>query len=266
VRFVVLTAFKMSCCYFGLWRRLDSEVAWKKTQRVSPKCWYLLTGPHSITTQKDIDIHANIWFSFKAVHFIVLVMSNLLPVLWLISVSVLFIVDWLNNFLQPWMCRVRSDLLRFIIHPKSSEQNGARANEHTKEGCNVFSQSVTLERVHEPVRFTLCFGVHFAIHFTLFNPFYSILSFACILLSGITVVYFRLISLSFYGRPEWWSAVIYNVVLIWNGSRGSSVSIVSDYGLDHWAMEIRFPAQAKWFFLHPLSRPLWGPPSLLSNW
>jgi hypothetical protein len=33
------------------------------------------------------------------------------------------------------------------------------------------------------------------------------------------------------------------------GSRGSSVSIVSDYGLDDRAIEVRSPAEAKGFFL-----------------
>jgi hypothetical protein len=46
----------------------------------------------------------------------------------------------------------------------------------------------------------------------------------------------------------------------------SSVSIVSDYGLDDRAIEVRFPAQAKGFFLYPLCPDrLWGPPSLLYN-
>jgi hypothetical protein len=49
-------------------------------------------------------------------------------------------------------------------------------------------------------------------------------------------------------------------------SRGSSVSIVSDYGLDDWAIEVRYPAEEKGFFLYPLCpEKLWGPPSLLSN-
>jgi hypothetical protein len=32
-------------------------------------------------------------------------------------------------------------------------------------------------------------------------------------------------------------------------SRGSSVSIVSDYGLDNWAIEVRSPTETKGFFL-----------------
>jgi hypothetical protein len=49
-------------------------------------------------------------------------------------------------------------------------------------------------------------------------------------------------------------------------SRGSSVSIVSGYGLDDRAIEVRSPAGAKGFFLQPLwPNWLWGPPSLLSN-
>jgi hypothetical protein len=43
-------------------------------------------------------------------------------------------------------------------------------------------------------------------------------------------------------------------------SRGSSVSIVSDYGLDDRAIQVRSPAGAKDF-----SSNLWGPPSLLYN-
>jgi hypothetical protein len=38
-------------------------------------------------------------------------------------------------------------------------------------------------------------------------------------------------------------------VHIVTGSRGSSVSIVSDYGLDDRAIEVRSPAEAKGFFL-----------------
>jgi hypothetical protein len=45
---------------------------------------------------------------------------------------------------------------------------------------------------------------------------------------------------------------------------GSSVSIVSGYGLDDRAIEVRSPAEAKGFFLWPLCPDrLWGPPSLL---
>jgi hypothetical protein len=49
-------------------------------------------------------------------------------------------------------------------------------------------------------------------------------------------------------------------------SRDSSVSIVSDYGLDDRAIGVRSPAGAKDFFLYPLCPDrLWGPPSLLYN-
>jgi hypothetical protein len=40
---------------------------------------------------------------------------------------------------------------------------------------------------------------------------------------------------------------------------GSSVSIVSGYGLDDRAIEVRSPAEAKGFFLYPLSRLALGP-------
>jgi hypothetical protein len=50
------------------------------------------------------------------------------------------------------------------------------------------------------------------------------------------------------------------------GSRGSSGSIVSDYGLDDRAIEVRSPAGAEDFFFCPLCPDrLWGPPSLLYN-
>jgi hypothetical protein len=49
-------------------------------------------------------------------------------------------------------------------------------------------------------------------------------------------------------------------------SRGSSVSIVSGYGLDDRAIEVRFPAEAKGFLLYPLFADwLWSPPSPLYN-
>jgi hypothetical protein len=49
-------------------------------------------------------------------------------------------------------------------------------------------------------------------------------------------------------------------------SLGSSVSIVSGYGLDDRTIEVRSPAEAKGFFLQPLSPDqLWDPPSLLYN-
>jgi hypothetical protein len=45
---------------------------------------------------------------------------------------------------------------------------------------------------------------------------------------------------------------------------GSSVSIVSDYGLDDRAIEVRSPAEAKGFFLYTLCPDrLCGPSSLL---
>jgi hypothetical protein len=46
------------------------------------------------------------------------------------------------------------------------------------------------------------------------------------------------------------------------GSRGSSGSIVSDYGLDDRAIGVRSPAGAEDF---SSSLCLWGPPSLLYN-
>jgi hypothetical protein len=50
------------------------------------------------------------------------------------------------------------------------------------------------------------------------------------------------------------------------GSVGSSLSIVSGYELDDRATAVRFPAEAKGFFLYPLCPDrLWGPPSLLYN-
>jgi hypothetical protein len=49
-------------------------------------------------------------------------------------------------------------------------------------------------------------------------------------------------------------------------SRGSSVSIVSYYGLDDREIEVRSPAEAYTFFLYPLCPDrLWGPPSFLYN-
>jgi hypothetical protein len=50
------------------------------------------------------------------------------------------------------------------------------------------------------------------------------------------------------------------------GSRGISVSIVSGYRLDDWAIEVRSSAEAKRILhLAYVSRPGLGPPSLLSN-
>jgi hypothetical protein len=47
---------------------------------------------------------------------------------------------------------------------------------------------------------------------------------------------------------------------------GSSVSLVSDYGLDDQAIELRSPAEAKGIFLQLVCPDrLWGPPSLLYN-
>jgi hypothetical protein len=38
----------------------------------------------------------------------------------------------------------------------------------------------------------------------------------------------------------------------WRGSRGSLVSIVFDYGVDNWVIEVRSPADVKGFFLYPV--------------
>jgi hypothetical protein len=56
----------------------------------------------------------------------------------------------------------------------------------------------------------------------------------------------------------------YITVLKMFGEPGTSVSIVSGYGLDDRAIEVRFPAEAKGFFLsHLCPDRLWGPPGLL---
>jgi hypothetical protein len=56
----------------------------------------------------------------------------------------------------------------------------------------------------------------------------------------------------------------YSVTQMWAGV--AQVSVVSGYGLDDPAIEVRSPAEAKGFFLQPLCPDrLWGPPSLLSS-
>jgi hypothetical protein len=48
---------------------------------------------------------------------------------------------------------------------------------------------------------------------------------------------------------------------------GSSVSILSSYGLDDKAIEVRYPAEAKGFFLYPVvSRPALGPTHPPAQW
>jgi hypothetical protein len=47
---------------------------------------------------------------------------------------------------------------------------------------------------------------------------------------------------------------------------GSSVSVVSDYGLDDRAIEIRSPAEAKDFPLASVSRPALGPTQPPVQW
>jgi hypothetical protein len=49
-------------------------------------------------------------------------------------------------------------------------------------------------------------------------------------------------------------------------SRGSSVSIVSDYGLDDRAIEVRSPAGAEDFPLTSVSRPALGPTQPPVQW
>jgi hypothetical protein len=50
------------------------------------------------------------------------------------------------------------------------------------------------------------------------------------------------------------------------GEPGSSVNIVSGYGLDDRTIEVLSPAEATGFFLYLLCPDrLWGPPSLLYN-
>jgi hypothetical protein len=53
------------------------------------------------------------------------------------------------------------------------------------------------------------------------------------------------------------------VLSVW--SRGSSVSTVSDYRLDDWAIGVRSTVEAKDFPLPLCPDRLWGRPSLLSN-
>jgi hypothetical protein len=79
----------------------------------------------------------------------------------------------------------------------------------------------------------------------------------------ITCVLSRSLRVSSYGwRSNKYTKSIPNI--IW--SRSSSVNIVSGYGLDHRAIEVRGPTEARGFFLSPVCPDrLWGPPSLLSN-
>jgi hypothetical protein len=52
-----------------------------------------------------------------------------------------------------------------------------------------------------------------------------------------------------------------------DGETGSSVGIVSEYGLDDWAIEIRSPAEAKGFFpLASVSRTALGPTQSPVQW
>jgi hypothetical protein len=69
---------------------------------------------------------------------------------------------------------------------------------------------------------------------------------------------------TFHGKPKLIFCIL--VTYLMRISRGSSVSIVSGYGLDDRAIEVWSPAEVKWLFLYPLCPDrLWGPPSLLSN-
>jgi hypothetical protein len=49
-------------------------------------------------------------------------------------------------------------------------------------------------------------------------------------------------------------------------SRGSSLSIVSGYGPDDWTIEVRSPAQARYFPLTSVSRPALGPTQPPVQW
>jgi hypothetical protein len=55
--------------------------------------------------------------------------------------------------------------------------------------------------------------------------------------------------LSSYGQNSLWNSVSFVVTVSVLSEPGSSVSIVSGYGLDDRAIEVRFPAEAKAFFL-----------------
>jgi hypothetical protein len=50
------------------------------------------------------------------------------------------------------------------------------------------------------------------------------------------------------------------------GSQSSSISIVSDYGLDDQAIEVRSQAEARDFFLTSVSRPALGPTQPPLHW
>jgi hypothetical protein len=58
----------------------------------------------------------------------------------------------------------------------------------------------------------------------------------------------------------------FTFLLLQKRSRGSSVSIVSGYGLDDWAIKVRSPAGARIFPLSSVSRPALGPTQPPVQW
>jgi hypothetical protein len=71
---------------------------------------------------------------------------------------------------------------------------------------------------------------------------------------------------NFVDRQQQLHQIIIKIIIIFNMSRGSSGSIVSDYGLDDRAIEVRSPTGVEEFSSSPcVQTGSGGPPSLLAS-
>jgi len=132
-------------------------------------------------------------------------------------------------------------------NPKTSERNlplvsMARSNNCSGSGSGFWPAICCYS--HTASGLTICLPPHFAMHVP------------SLLLDN--VVECKLLTV--------WSTeplkFLCHVCVCIDGSRGSSVSIVSGYGLD----EVRFPTEARGFFLSSVSRPALGPTQPPVQW
>jgi hypothetical protein len=134
---------------------------------------------------------------------------------------------------------------------------------HTRRRENLKSDKLSIFCTHERNVYILIQNLFSASYFC-----WTLLRFISSLLSSVIPFFWLdfLINLSDLSYTSLRPSTLFSKQYSIDCEPGSSVSIVSGYGLDDWTIEARSPAEAKGFFLKRVCPyRFWGPPGLLYN-